>query len=377
MADGLEKEYEKEHIKRILRLTGNPSVSGVTALRSGRIGGIMLRAAETLSKDLSNFRGRHPQGNYSGNAYRMNANLEKQIARTLTTLRDDLTISIEDAMVNQWQLANKKNDKLVEQFVKGRNVAPPVLRSMNQLNIGAMNAFISRAENGMDLSGRVWNYAVAGNKDLLEEYLASGIMMGRSADKISRDIRELLVEPKRLFRRIRNEQGKLVPSKAMKAYHPGAGVYRSSYKNALRLAATETNMAYRMSDTTRRRQLPFITGIVVHLSSSHPALDICDSMAGEYPVGFTFLGWHPRCLCYTTSKMIPRDEMKAFLKTGKVAPERYTANIPEKAAQYVASHNRQIMGWESRPYWHLDNFTVDGGVKASIYKIQKVTYETP
>ena len=34
----------------------------------------------------------------------------------------------------------------------------------------------------------------------------------------------------------------LLSVKAAQAFHPGHGVYRSSYKNALRLAATETNM---------------------------------------------------------------------------------------------------------------------------------------
>ena len=49
-------------------------------------------------------------------------------------------------------------------------------------------------------------------------------------------------------------------------YHPGQGVYRSSYKNARRLAVTETNMAYRTSDYLRWQQMEFVVGIRVVMS---------------------------------------------------------------------------------------------------------------
>lgn len=45
----------------------------------------------------------------------------------------------------------------------------------------------------------------------------------------------------RLYRRVRGADGKLHLSKAAKAYHPSQGVYRSSYKNAMRLTRTECN----------------------------------------------------------------------------------------------------------------------------------------
>jgi len=112
--------------------------------------------------------------------------------------------------------------------------------------------------------------------------------------KCSRNIhryKELsLTEPHKLFRRVRVE-GKLVLSKAAKAYPPGSGVYRSSYKNALRLSANETNLAYRLSDFTRRQQMPFVTGIEVHLSASHEIMDMC-FISGQYRI-LTSKGWIP------------------------------------------------------------------------------------
>ncbi|GGE14040.1 MULTISPECIES: hypothetical protein [Sphingobacterium] len=67
-----------------------------------------------------------------------------------------------------------------------------------------------------------------------------GIKEGRSAAQMARDHKQYLAEPDRLFRRIRNFDGKLVLSKAAMEYNPGQVVYRSSYKNAMRLARAET-----------------------------------------------------------------------------------------------------------------------------------------
>jgi len=68
------------------------------------------------------------------------------------------------------------------------------------------------------------------------------------------------------------------------------------------------------------RQLPFVTGYKVHLSLSHPTVDICDNMLGVYPKTFVFSGWHPNCYCYTTSEMLSRKAFKGYLKTGYVNP---------------------------------------------------------
>ena len=75
-------------------------------------------------------------------------------------------------------------------------------------------------------------------------------------------------------------------------------MYRSSFQNALRVAATETNMAYRTADHTRWNQIDFVQGFEVRLSLSHNIYDICDHMKGYYPTSFLFVGWHPRCFCY-------------------------------------------------------------------------------
>ncbi len=368
---GLEKEFEQEHLKRISRLVGGVNINLHSGdPRSGAVNRILLRGAETLSKDIKKFRLKEPRSIHKGAFYRANAAIEKQIARTLRTMSTDLETTVRDAIVSAWDLNNEKWDDVVDRMAKGVKVPTAVMASMRQLNYAAMGAFIDRKMAGIDLSDRVWNL-VGPNKELIEQYLGSGIAMGRSAQKISLDIREMLREPHRLFRRVRDKTGKLRLSAAAKAYHPGSGAYRSSFKNAMRLAVTETNMAYRMSDCTRRQQLPFVLGIRVNLSKSHPRWDICDSMAGDYPPAFVFSGWHPWCLCYTTSILMDKDEFVRYARTGKIDGRRYIRSAPRKSQEYLASNLPKLRNMENRPFWFDDNFTMEGTLRKAVAKRER------
>ena len=167
----------------------------------------------------------------------------------------------------------------------------------------------------MGLSERVWNYT-GQFKEEIEMALDLGIRSGKSAAEMSRDERQYLRYPDKLFRRVRDEHGNLRLSKAAKAFHPGQGVYRSSYKNALRIAATETNMAYRTADYLRGQQLDFVVGIQVKLSGNHtlngrPFFDICDELAGRFPKDFKFTGWHPLCRCHSIKILKTEEEFFA------------------------------------------------------------------
>ena len=135
-------------------------------------------------------------------------------------------------------------------------------------NLEALSAFQKRKENGLNLSQRVWKYAEE-LKDAMELGIDVGLGEGKSAQQLSRDLRQYLNEPDRLYRRVRDKGGNLRLSKAAKMYHPGQGVYRSSAKNAQRLTRTEINMAYRESEYLRWQQLDFIVGIRVMLSNNH------------------------------------------------------------------------------------------------------------
>ena len=232
------------------------------------------------------------------------------------SMHDDLLSGVENGIDAEWALANGQADELVSGMLAaaklGNAVAPD--RWLNN-HAEALEAFKRRKIAGLGLSDRVWNYTGQFREEI-EMALDLGIRSGRSAAEMSRDVRQYLRYPDKLFRRVRDEHGNLRLSKAAKAFHPGQGVYRSSYKNALRLTATETNIAYRTADFLRVQGLDFVVGIEVRLSNNHtlngrPFLDICDELAGKYPKDFKFTGWHPFCRCHSIKILKTEEEFFA------------------------------------------------------------------
>ena len=127
---------------------------------------------------------------------------------------------------------------------------------------------------------------------------------GTPANRLVTDLKQYLKYPDKLFGRVRDEHGQLQLSKRAKEFHPGHGVYRSSYKNARRLAVTETNMAYHKADNERWRQLDFVLGYEVQVSGTNSNVcPLCMELAGKYPKEFEFVGWHPHCRCHAVPIM--------------------------------------------------------------------------
>ena len=339
----LEEQFEQENIKNIIRY-------------NKRIERILNQASKDLAKKISVFELKYPTTTISKNSfYLRNKGLKGKINIILNNLHKDIGANIKAGIISNWNLSNLKNDELTDKWASGIKLAKnQIPTSFNQLNMAAMDTFIARTTAGLNISERVWNL-VNGAKDQVELLLSSGITTGKSAAGIARDIKIYLNEPERLFRRVRQE-GKLVLSKAARGYKPGSGIYRSSFQNAKRLARNEINMSYRMSDYTRRKQLPFITGIMVHLSASHNVEDMCDSLTGKYPPGFIWMGWHVNCYCYTTTITLSNKDSLNFMKTGKIAKSNYIAKIPTRAENWIKSNTKTIAGYKNTPFFIADNF---------------------
>lgn len=178
----------------------------------------------------------------------------QRVKKLLESLANDVEVTITDGIRAEWDGSNGKNDALVRGIL-GKKLTDKQMegeeyRRYFSNNEKAREAFIARKERGLNLSDRVWNYTDQ-FKTEIEMGLDLGLRDGLSADEMSRTLRQYLKHPDMLFRRVRDEHGQLHLSKRAAAFHPGRGVYRSSYKNARRLAATETNMAYRAADCTR------------------------------------------------------------------------------------------------------------------------------
>lgn len=291
--------------------------------------------------------------------------------KRIESLMSGLKTSIETVVLNgikaEWTLANSKNSELANR-VFGKNVGrltQAQYRRYYSTNDAAREAFQQRKVGGMNLSDRVWRYTTQ-FKEEIEMGLDIGIRSGRSADELSRDLRQYLKQPDKLFRRVRDEHGQLQLSKRAKAYHPGQGVYRSSYKNARRLAATETNIAYRTSDHLRWQQMDFVVGIEIHLSNNHtlngkPFHDICDELAGKYPKDFKFTGWHPHCRCFATSILKTPEEITA--NTQKMLNGEQTdsesvnrvRDVPQAFKDWLTDNDERIGRASSVPYFMSDN----------------------
>ena len=212
------------------------------------------------------------------------------------------------------------------------------------------------ARSLQEISDAVWKQSEQLRAEM-ELALSVALKSGTIADNFSREIRGYLNEPNKLFRRVRDEFGNLVLSKAAAAYHPGRGVYRSSYKNARRLAATEINMAYRKADYDRWQKLDFVIGVRIALSREHPYYDMCDELAGDYPKDFMFFGWHPYCRCIATPILQNIEDFK-----NGVPPEKdllKVDKVPDNFNKWVLNNeiriNRALSGQSTMPFFLRDN----------------------
>ena len=290
---------------------------------------------------------------------------------------------------SEWLAATYKNDAFLGSILRTSKLTKEELEQYQGRNLEALNTFQRRKVEGMGLSERVWKQA-EDMKAAIELGIDVAIGDGRDAQQLSRDLRSYLQEPKRLYRRVRDKGGVLRLSKAAKMYHPGQGVYRSSAKNAQRLARTEINMAYRESEFLRWQKLDFVVGLRICLSNNHtimnskgepvPLVDICDELWGDYPKTFKFVGWHPQCRCYVVPILSDYDEynqdranrLKAIVRSTayKSMPSRRSVvDVPRKFRKYIDSILERSKGWKSQPYYIRDNFVggkIEGGLNPII-----------
>lgn len=309
--------------------------------------------------------------------------LKKEMEALMQDLGSSLQANIEDGDQDSWTLSNTKNDAMVDSIIGKKNLPKKVVQGWKHPHLDALNAFIARKEAGMNLSRRVWNLTQQ-FKSEMELALELGMGEGKSAAALSRDIRKYLVEPNKLFRRVRDKSGALRLSKAAAAYHPGQGVYRSSYKNALRMTATENNIAYRTADHNRWQALPFVIGIEIHISNNHPTEDICDLFDGKrFPKDFKFTGWHPWCRCYAVSVLASQEEMDAYttaIMNGEdVSHWKFTGQVekmPKEFNKWMKDNQARIENATSMPYFIKDNFKDGDPAKGLRWEVQKTEKNT-
>lgn len=311
--------HDQQHITRMF-------------LQEQRVNAIYNKLIADLSKLLEKWRDSGKK-----NIWTRNKEIEQLINKRLEQFKVELENHIDEETLKAWNLSNLKNDKLVEKFIDNLAITKIMREGMFQRNMDAYEAFRTRKIEGISLSDNVWAITQQ-TKTNIELFLESGIATGRSAEQIGRDLRQMMAEPDKVFRRVRDTNGKLIPSKPMKNYNPGRGKYRSSRMNAVRLASTETNMAYRQADYERWLQLDFILGFEIHRSQNHKPCVVCDAMIGKYPKDFKFVGWHPFCICYATPIQLSHDDFADFLVNDVMPEDKLIKDIPPKAREFFENN---------------------------------------
>lgn len=347
-------KWERQHLKDLSALDK----------RIEQIYEAAVKEAARIGATISDF---NPDRLFSFSDYPIT---RKRIEKLLSGLKSGLSATIVNGINSAWTLSNNKNNELARQ-VFGDNVgklSQAQYRRYFSTNDEAREAFIQRKTNGLNLSDRVWNYTNQ-FKEEIELGLDVSLRNGVSAEDMTKELRQYLKFPDKLFRRVRDEHGVLQLSKRAAAFHPGQGVYRSSFKNARRLATTETNIAYRTADYTRWQDLDFVVGIEIKLSNNHTLngiafRDICDELKGLYPKTFKFTGWHPLCRCYVVTILKTEAEMQDDnhrILNGKElssSSQNSVDDVPIAFKQWLEQNKERIAiaGYKGKmPYFLIDN----------------------
>lgn len=344
-----------------------------------------------------------PNGASAAFSFSDSKRLSEQANAILRALYSGVYNEIKGGVIAEWGNANKSCDALITSIFGKKVKENNHYARYFARNKESVDAFFKRKSGygGLNLSQRVWKY-VGDFKTEMEMALSVAMGEGKSAATISREVRKYLQRPDMMFRRFRVKTGeqdifdadgnivgkepvygrvwkrKVVDAATgnvswqtvnLKDYSFGRGVYRSSYKNAMRLTRTETNMAYRTADQERWQRLDFVIGYRVVLSDNHPEPDICNDLSarrgekgnrGVYPKDFVFKGWHPQCRCYVVPILADDKEFEkiqeAILNDEPIPESKNAIREPNKYFQdWWKSNKERVSDAQSLPYWVKDN----------------------
>lgn len=294
--------------------------------------------------------------------------LNKEAKKVVNKLALGIEQVIQRGTTAEWAKANEGSSELINSILANAGIkdtgelSDDAMHQYFNNNDDALKAFQKRREAGIKLSQKVWNYA---EQERLESQLAISISEGTDADTLAESIEKYLVDPTGLFRRVRDQYGILRMSKNAKAFHPGAGVYRSSFQNAKRLARNEINIAYKSAESERWDDIDFVVGIEIKRSThDYECDDVCERLKGKYPKDFKFTGWHPNCRCFQIPILCTRDEMRkrrqAIIKGEPVDfhSVNEVTDVPDNFKEWCRDNESRISAARERgtvPYFIQDN----------------------
>jgi len=336
----------------------------------------MISVTENAIADLSAYLARYakkfPDDFATRITYINRMGIKTELQNQIDQLSRDIAYLTRKGVEDSWELSVEKNNLITREYVAGMTLKAGLTTTLFGNNQGAL---VSYLENRSNISERVLNYTGV-FQEQIENYLSSGIIQGKSAREIARELTKIASDPMAEFKTL----SKAFPEAELSLGTPGSGVYQSVYANFMRIARTETNIAYRLSNYEKRKDAPHVVGMEVHLSDAHDIVDICDAMEGSYPVEFVFCGWHPNCLCYEVDILADKDEFREWLRDGgegDLNSRNEVDRIPLSAERYVLTHQDKFQN----AYFYRDNFVngqpmpIVGGARKDLQPYQLLPKE--
>ena len=171
----------------------------------------------------------------------------------------------------------------------------------------------TRWSDGFALSERVWKYGALISEEL-QDMVEQCVNQGLSAVNFSRAVEQYLDKPGPSW------------TTAIRPSVTGRGNIKY---NALRLARTETNNAYREAQSLSAKESDIVKGIKWNLSHSHTGEHDCECEKfatqdlyglgpGVYPPDKIPIS-HPNCMCYLTDVLYEGEELIQILEKKYVA----------------------------------------------------------
>lgn len=280
---------------------------------------------------------------------------KKQIDDIQKHFVEDINATIYRGTTEEWKNSNEAQDLIANKVLKAYNaqVDKEKYKILYQTNSDALKAFQNRKDKGFNISAKLWQQSMI-YKEELEAAISCAIQKGTSAVTLSKQISKYLLDFPLLQKDYKDRYGS--------AEHIQDCEYRS-----IRLARSEINMAYRTAENERWKQMDFVVGYEIKLSSSHhsrmPHGDICDTLAGKYPKDFTWTGWHPNDLCYKVPILKTEEEFWEWDGRSDVSTESINEvkDVPDAFKKWVLENHQKIEKAQKRntlPYFLRDNKSI-------------------
>ena len=280
---------------------------------------------------------------------------KKQIDDIQKHFVEDINATIYRGTTEEWKNSNEAQDLIANKVLIAYNaqVDREKYKVLYQTNSGALKAFQNRKDKGFNISAKLWQQSMI-YKEELEAAISCAIQKGTSAVTLSKQISKYLLDFPLLQKDYKDRYGS--------AEHIQDCEYRS-----IRLARSEINMAYRTAENERWKQMDFVVGYEIKLSSSHhsrmPHGDICDTLAGKYPKYFTWTGWHPNDLCYKVPILKTEEEFWEWDGRSDVSTESINEvkDVPDEFKKWVLENHQKIEKAQKRntlPYFLRDNKSI-------------------